>query len=266
MRSIHSLLLVITSLLMILLCNCTVWQYEIESCNPDMGISACAKLNNNPELFALPKCKLYQCNAETRKCELAPRDFDQDGEVDSACDGTDCLDSDPTINMANGKCNCLSAGSPCTVGVGACRVSTVTECQNGKIVCPATNVPQSRSVAWQEMPYTANTITSWDWNCNSSGDSEDNSEYLCNTNLQSTENKCEKSQCEIWTASGTLDGKCDQLCRSKNETECGDFHFVSCKEKCGSPVYVCKCYFDILWRRCFRDPWVNSQQSVRRCR
>ncbi len=73
-------------------CNDGVYCNGVEQCHPRRGCVAGEPVACDD----FDPCTIDACDEETKSCQHAPRDFDEDGEVDFRCmGGTDCDDFDP---------------------------------------------------------------------------------------------------------------------------------------------------------------------------
>jgi hypothetical protein len=227
-----------------LLSACTAGQYEIADC----AVSAqtllsdtCRELNADPSA-----CLLYQCNTGTGRCELRARDFDRDGDPDSACNGSDCDDNNAQINgMGGGKCACspASLALTCAKGVGACRREAQYVCKNNQLSCPA------MAAAPQDWGNTADPVSkSWDRDCD-----EQITSACCYTNSNSSKLcvSCDVIACgsAIATAIGSNDAStaCSEYCKPKDRDSCpqpGAPQFLRCSPDCGSSLAICYCQWE----------------------
>lgn len=73
-------------------CSDGIFCNGTERCDRKLGCVSVPRQACNDE----DVCTIDRCNEEQKRCEHAPRDFDQDGDVDWHCEGgTDCDDQDP---------------------------------------------------------------------------------------------------------------------------------------------------------------------------
>lgn len=238
---------------------CTVWQYDIESCDPNQGLAACTHVNIANGVDISKSCAIvYQCNKSTLLCEQAIKDIDQDGDVPPECGGTDCNDNDARYSGIAQSCGCNLAGQPCKAGKGACVVDLTSECRGGTLACPEQLAPQYRDMAWHKEPFTAGAFSSWDWNCNQSGDTNENTEKNCAFDTSGSAIACTPTMCpddiRMRVEDSTNYAKdaasvCALAC-SKNPVftdqcrsvfnDSPDFE-LNCINKCGSPIFRCRC-------------------------
>lgn len=240
-----------------LLAACTAWQYDVESCDPNLGLAACMRINVAKGIDITPNCaKIYQCNKTTLLCEQSVKDIDQDGDVLPECGGTDCNDNDARYSGIAQTCGCNLVGKPCKAGKGACVVDLTTECRNGNLSCPEQQAPQYRDTAWHKEPFSGGAFTSWDWNCNQSGDSDENTEKNCAYDLAGQALPCSQSACSE-ELQGLIGGStnyardvgafCNWVCtRTPPYTDfCRPFTSpafdLNCINRCGSPIIRCQC-------------------------
>lgn len=223
---------------------CTAGQYEIADCAVSAQTllsDSCRELNPDPNA-----CTLYQCNTGSGRCELRPRDFDRDGDPDSACGGGDCDDNNVQVNgMGGGKCACspTSLAKTCTKGIGACAREAAYECKNNVLNCPAVAAtPQD----WGNQPDS--TTNSWDRNCD-----EEVTSACCYTNGNGSRLcvSCDMLTCNsaITNAIGGNNAAtaCSEYCKTKDGSTCpqpGTPQFVRCASACGSSMALCYCQWD----------------------
>lgn len=240
-----------------LLPACTAWQYDIENCDPALGLAACLRINVAEGIDVSQDCAMvWQCNKSTLMCERSVKDVDQDGDVLPKCGGTDCNDNDSRYSGIAQSCGCNLAGQPCKAGKGACVVDLTSECRGGSLACPEQLAPQYRDMAWHKEPFTAGSFSSWDWNCNQSGDTDENVEKNCAFDTAGVAQACVASMCppELVTAiQNSTDYKrdnanicaaiCSQqrpntdLCRIGNSPDIN----TNCINRCGAPIFRCRC-------------------------
>lgn len=236
---------------------CTAWQYDIEPCDPKLGLAACQRVNLVEGVDVSPQCaSIYQCNKSTLNCELSPKDVDQDGDLPLACGGTDCNENDARYSGVAQTCGCNLAGQPCKAGKGACVTDLTTECVGGGLSCPDQQAPKYRDTAWRIEPFTAGSLTSWDWNCNQSGDTNENSEKNCAYDLKGQALPCTPTMCSdevnAIIAKSTNYAKdagavCAAVCnKTPPYTDfCKPFTSpefeLNCGNKCGDPLFRCRC-------------------------
>lgn len=240
-----------------LLSACTAWQYDLESCDPNLGLAACMRINSAKGINISPACaEIYQCNKSSLLCELSIKDVDQDGDLPYECGGTDCNDNDASYSGINQTCGCNLTGKPCKAGKGACITNLTTKCVDGTLYCPEQDAPLYRDTAWHKEPFTAGSFSSWDWNCNQSGDSNENSEKNCAYDLSGQALPCTPTVCadDVTSiiANSTDYAKdaaavCGAVCRKiQPYTDlCRAFTSppfeLNCINKCGAPLYRCQC-------------------------
>lgn len=226
------------------LTGCTAGQYDIADCSVSAQTllsDTCRELNADPN-----GCSLFQCNTGTGRCEQRPRDFDRDGDPDSACGGSDCDDNNPAINgMGAGKCACspTSLSQTCSKGVGACKREAQYVCKNNVLNCPATAAaPQD----WGNSPDPVSK--SWDRDCD-----EQVTSACCYTNSNGSR-LC--VSCDVLACSSAISAAvagndattaCTEYCKTKDKTTCpqaGTPQFVRCQSDCGSNLAICYCQWD----------------------
>lgn len=227
--------------------DCTAGNYDIPACaisGTTLLSDSCQQLNSGIE-----SCELYQCDPGSKQCQLKPRDYDLDGDPDTACGGTDCDDRNPTINgKITRSCECSpeALAKTCERGEGACRSKpTPYSCSNGQLTCPAVaGAPQG----YGTQPDPANS--SWDLNCDARVQSA-----CCYQNANGTR-ICD-DQCPIVDCSkiaGLVDAikakdptsACDKYCKSFPATASGcppenSPRIVRCSMDCGSDLALCYC-------------------------
>ncbi len=73
-------------------CSDGIFCNGTERCDRQLGCVSVPRQACNDE----DVCTIDRCNEDQKRCEHAPRDFDEDGDVDWHCEGgTDCDDQDP---------------------------------------------------------------------------------------------------------------------------------------------------------------------------
>ena len=241
-----------------LLSACTAWQYDIETCDPSLGIVACQRLNVAEGIDVGQDCAmLWQCNKSTLMCEKSVKDVDQDGDVLPKCGGTDCNDNDSRYSGIAQSCGCNLAGQPCKAGKGACVVDLTSTCIAGTLSCPEQNAPQFRDVGWHKEPFTGGSFSSWDWNCNGSGDTADNTEKNCAFDYANQAAPCQPTTCgdpalQLVQASTNYAKDaaaiCDAFCSTQRPGSgtcpffaAGPDTDINCIHKCGAPLFRCRC-------------------------
>lgn len=227
--------------------GCTAGSYDI----PECGVSGKTLVNDSCKALNsdLAACQLYQCDPASKQCQLKPRDYDLDGDPDTACGGTDCDDRNPAVNgQITRSCECSpeALAKTCERGEGACRSKpTPYTCGNGQLTCPAVaGTPQG----YGTQPDPANG--SWDLNCDALVKSA-----CCYQNANGTricDDQCAVMDCT--KIAGLTDsikakdptGACDKYCASFPDPNgaCppeNSPRAVRCSMDCGSDVLLCYC-------------------------
>lgn len=236
---------------------CTAWQYDIENCDPNLGLAACQRLNVAEGIDITQDCaSIWQCNNLTFTCEKTIKDLDRDGDVSVKCGGTDCNDNDAHYSGLAQTCGCNLAGQPCRAGKGACTVDLTTECRNSALFCPEQNVPAPRDLGWHREPYSAGSVVSWDWDCDGSGDAASNAEKNCAADINGLSQPCVPTACSdsvLARINGSTDYKrdnqaiCQEYCHAQisNPQVCkwvqNVDNVIDCLDTCGAPIFKCRC-------------------------